>query len=264
MITVGIIGYGFVGKATSAMRLNSPIVIYDKFIDEHKDNSLSVVEQDVVFVCVPTNLNGKKLDLSAVKESVELWEKRSNREGILVIKSTIPVGVTEDLITYFGTDRIVFNPEFLTERTANTDFLHADEVIIGTINQEAAEKVSVLYRDLLGPGVKIKITTPKVAELIKMARNSLYAIKVEYMNELFDLCEVMGIDYSEFRENFVWEGKNAWVLDQHTHVPGPDGFRGFGGKCLPKDSRDLYTLFEDYNIKSPVLKGAIVGNKGRR
>jgi UDP-glucose 6-dehydrogenase len=84
------------------------------------------------------------------------------------------------------------------------------------------------------------------------------------MNEIYDLCNTIGIDYNSFRKKFVWEGNNAWVCDQHTYVPGPDGKKGFGGKCLPKDISGLKTAFIKADIKSPVIDSTILANPSRR
>jgi UDPglucose 6-dehydrogenase len=261
---IGIIGYGFVGKATSAFGFLEPVQIYDKYVEPHTENWPAVINQEVVFVCVPTNPSSTgQLDIAIVEDVVGLWSQRDNSDSILVIKSTVPVGTTVALQEEYGTDQILFNPEFLTERTANLDFLHADEVIIGTTNQKAGEKLAGLYLRLLGP-VSMKITDPTTAELVKLTRNSLYATKIEFMNEIYDLCLRLGVDYDTFRTNFAFEGKNAWVCDQHTYVPGPDGQRGFGGKCLPKDSEGLLATFKEVGISASVLASTVVANRTRR
>ena len=260
---IGILGYGFVGKAVAQLGASDSVEIYDKYIHEYSDNWLKTVNQDFVFVCVPTNLKEGKLDTSIVVEVATLWGKRTNMDSVLIVKSTVPVGTIDYLQELLDTNRIVFNPEFLTERTANVDFLTADEVIVGATDLDIARRVISLYTGRVKPFAS-KFTTPKIAELIKLARNSLYAVKIEFMNEIHDLCLSLGIDYDDFRGNFVWEGNNAWVCDQHTYVPGPDGKKGFGGKCLPKDIVGLKAVFEQAGCDAPVLDSTIVANPPRR
>jgi len=260
---MGIIGYGFVGKAVEQLGTLGQVEIYDKYIQKYSDNWLKVINQDFVFVCVPTNLKDSKLDTSIIDEVALLWGKRTNMESILIIKSTVPVGTVDRLQRLLKTDRIVFNPEFLTERTANVDFIEADEIIVGASSVEIGRKIAALYTKQL-KNFTAKYTTPKIAELIKLARNSLYAVKIEFMNEIHDLCDSLDIKYDEFRTSFVWEGNNAWVCDQHTFVPGPDGKKGFGGKCLPKDISGLRAVFKEGDIESPVIDSTILANPSRR
>lgn len=259
--SVGIIGYGFVGSATAQL---GNALIYDPNKKEFAKN-LAAFSQDFVFVCVPTpSATDESLDTSIVEQVANQWRELRKEDSILVIKSTIPIGTIEKLTIDLGTEKIVHNPEFLTERTAMYDFLNPDEVIVGG-DEKSAESVIGLYKEFYGDkDIQYFAVQPETAEMIKMVRNSFYALKVSFFNEVYDLCEVMGQDYEEFRKVFTLNGKHPWIGNQHTSVPGPDGKFGFGGKCLPKDSKGLLKISENYDIVMETLKAAILTNQNRR
>ena len=263
-MNIGVLGYGFVGKAVAQLSSSFAVEIYDPNVPEYSDNK-AAFSQDIVFVCVPTppDKNGA-LDTSIVEDVTHRWSKESGSESILVIKSTIPVGATERLKRELGTDRIVHNPEFLTERTAMQDFLNPQEVIVGGCSPITATVVE-LYKSFYGTQDVQYFAVPSVtAEMIKMARNSFYALKVSYFNEIYELCSATGQDYDDFREVFTLGGKHPWIGNQHVSVPGPDGKFGYGGKCLPKDSEGLLKTAEKHGIVMETLKAAVKANKKRR
>ena len=101
----------------------------------------------------------------------------------------------------------------------------------------------------------------KEFELLKLARNSFYGVKLSYCNQLYNLCEKINVDYGHLREHFA---RGEWVGEQHTHVPGPDGELGFGGKCLPKDAQELVSCFKDHGIEFKMLKDSLEFNKNQR
>jgi UDPglucose 6-dehydrogenase len=276
MFSVGIIGYGFVGKALGQIAIKDQIKVIPFDINNEKFNSaeqmLAAYACDFVFVCVPTP-SGEDglLDISIVFDVIEKWkELNQDPASILVVKSTVPPGFTDEIVEHFGTKRVVFCPEFLTERTANDDFLMCDEIIAGGPDEDCCNEVLALLKIFYESGnaadyKRVYINTDaKSAELIKMARNAYYAMKVSFMNELADLCSAMNINYENFRSSFVHQGRNAWVDPQHTLVPGPDGKRGFGGKCFPKDTLSLISLAENNGVEMPILRAAHLSNKNRR
>ena len=259
--TVGIIGHGFVGAAMSQI---GPSQIYDPNKEEFSNNQ-KAFSQDFVFVCVPTppNQDGE-LDTSIVEASVKNWKELKKENSILIIKSTIPVGTVDALCEKMTENKIVHNPEFLTERTANEDFFNPIEVIVGG-NKEAADSVLSFYKDFYGQKDIQYFSVPaKTAEMIKMTRNSFYALKVSFFNEVYELCNAMGQDYEEFKNLFTLNGLHPWIGNQHVSVPGPDGKLGYGGKCLPKDSEGLLKVAESHDIMMNTLKSAIEANKKRR
>tara|TARA_R110000824_G_scaffold5999_2_gene27553 strand:- start:1290 stop:2096 length:807 start_codon:yes stop_codon:yes gene_type:complete len=261
---IGVIGYGFVGRATSQLNSIFDVEIYDPHVETYKDN-MKAFSQDVVFVCVPTPSSPDgSLDISIVKSSARKWRELKTEKSVLVIKSTIPIGTTERLKKELSTENIVHNPEFLTERTAMEDFLNPVEVIVGGA-PSASHVVLDIYKKFYGKKAIHYFDTPSQdAEMIKMARNSFYALKVSFFNEVYELCNAIGTDYDEFKNLFTLCGSHPWIGNQHVSVPGPDGKLGFGGKCLPKDAEGLLKIAEEHGIIMKTLKAAVSANKDRR
>ena len=262
--SIGIIGHGFVGGAVSQLKDCFDVSIYDPNQKEYEDN-VEAFRSDIVFVCVPT-LESKtgKLDTSIVEATAERWAANDPGDSILVVKSTIPPGTIEKLNKKLKTKNIVHNPEFLTERTAKEDFRNPKEVIVGG-EDSACEAVLSLYKEYYKEkDIQYFNVSAKSAEMIKMTRNSFYALKVAFFNEVYDLCEAVGEDYNEFKNVFTLNGKHPWVGNQHVSVPGPDGRFGFGGKCLPKDSKGLLKFAEEHDIIMKTLKACISSNELRR
>lgn len=265
--SVGILGYGFVGKATAELKTVATINIYDPYIDGHKsDEHLeNALFSNFIICCVPTpEGEGGHVDLSILEQSVSAWV-HYGCEGIFVIKSTIPAGTVDRLCEEYKTDKIIHNPEFLTERTHIEDFKNPTDVIIGGV-KEHCEKLAKLYKDFywdLNSGfdcVDINLCTAKEAELVKTVRNSFYATKVVFMNEIYQFCQKLEIDYSEYEKILTNNGKHPWWGPEHSKVPGPDGQLGFGGKCLIKDSIGLISLAEKGGLEMKVLKAAFEKN----
>ena len=272
--TVGIIGYGFVGKAVAQLSEVYEVNIYDPFIEEYSSNEKhnAAYLSDFVFVCVPTPTSEfGDLDVEIVDSCTRTWQylrlKHANYDSILVIKSTINPETIQWLSGKHEVNRIVHNPEFLTQRTAMEDFRKPVEVIVGGLDAAISKKVIDLYKGYYPLGDEEPLyynVEAKLAELIKMARNSFYALKVSYFNEVYELCNKMDIDYETFRKVFTLEEKHPWIAKQHTQVPGPDGKVGFGGACLPKDSKGLVELAMHYDVKMQTLEAAVKSNKRRR
>ena len=262
--TIGIIGCGFVGNAVAQLSEAFPVVAYDPYKKELSKN-IEAFSQDIVFVCVPTPCSDDgSLDTSVVLSSAKKWAEMKKDDSVLVIKSTIPMGTTEELKKMLDMKNIVHNPEFLTERTAMKDFRNPQEVIVGG-DHDAAEAVTSMYREYYGEKkIQYFNVSARTAEMIKMTRNSFYALKVTFFNEIYELCCAMGEDYDDFKKVFTLNGKHPWIGNQHVSVPGPDGKTGFGGKCLPKDSEGLLKVAEEYGIIMKTLKAAVTANKNRR
>lgn len=261
--TIAIIGYGFVGKATSQLQKKYKIEIYDPNVEKYCNNFFAF-EKDIVIVCVPTPTVNGEVDVSIVEDAILKWQKFKKANSILVIKSTIPAGTIERFCKKYSTNRIVHNPEFLTQRTANEDFMNPLEVIVGG-DKDCSEQVIKMYKNFYNnSNIKYYCISSSEAELLKTLRNSFYATKVSFFNEVYELCNSIKIDYQKFIEVFTLNGAHPWVGSQHTKVPGPDGLFGFGGACLPKDSEGLLSLAKENNVDMMVLEAAILSNKRRR
>jgi len=265
--SIGIVGYGFVGKAVSQIQKVHKTEIYDPAFQQYAEN-FEAFRQDIVFVCVPTPTERGEVILSYVEDSAQKWNDLKSEDSILVLKSTIPAGTTDYFCEKYGTNNIVHNPEFLTQRTANQDFLNPLEVIIGG-DKSCCDRVAGLYKDFYNlhsesaAEIQYFSISSRQAELLKTVRNSFYATKVSFFNEVYDLCNALDIEYDSFINVFTLGGSHPWVGNQHVFVPGPDGKLGFAGACLPKDSEGLLNLSKKRGVSMLVLEAAIKTNKRR-
>ena len=257
---IGIIGKGFVGSAVSHGFSNSVgykanIRIYDK--DKSKSlNSLKevVTKSEFVFISVPTpsKVDGS-IDLSILESAMsEISELSENKNTIFLIRSTVIPGTTGNLQLKFPKLKIVFNPEFLTERSANFDFLNQSRCIFGG-EKENTEKVAELFRWRFGNSVSILETDFQSAELIKYVANTFFATKVSFLNDMKLIADKCGANWEDVVDGFVQDGR---VGHSHLNVPGPDGKNGFGGVCFPKDIQAMIAFGDSIGIDMSVLKGA--------
>lgn len=245
---IGIIGKGYVGNAAAKGFESKGLTIkaYDKFKDG--DSFEDVAASDFIFICVPTPSRADgSIDLSIMDEVIqELADV--NAWGVVVIKSTAIPGTTQDYQDKYPALTLIFNPEFLTQATADYDFLHPDKILIGHTegNEPAAHKVADLYCDFEAP---IKIVKSEVAEMMKYMVNTYYATRVVFANEMYDICQAMDIDYEKVRECFELDKR---VAPGHFDVLF-GGYRGFGGHCLPKDLDALISKSESVAVNPELL-----------
>ncbi len=240
MSEVGIIGYGVVGKAAeNTLSKKFKIVKYDKY--QNFDDFEDLLECSFVFIMVPTpfDCNKNEVDDQAVLESLSKLEKLRFTNTV-IIKSTLPPGKCDFYSSNFDLE-IAFNPEFLRESTTpNEDFENQNIVVIGSSSIETFHSVKKMYTKVLSSDAKYHHTSLKDAEMIKCAQNTMLASRVALANMIYDACQENGIDYSKVKEIAF---DSFEILGPHmTQVPGPDGNRGFGGKCLPKDIRAFSTI----------------------
>ncbi len=204
---------------------------------------------DVVFIAVPTPyyLDGSGFDESFLKNAVEAIPESGKT---IVLKSTILPGTTNDFQTRYSQHRFLFNPEFLTETTADRDMQSPNRQIVGYTEQ--SRKDAELVMGLLPRASFEKIIPAKEAELVKYFGNAFYALKVAYANQMFELAEKLGIEYDLVKECAKaepWMGTHHWEIFHK-------GYRGYGGKCLPKDTRAIAHLAERAGIDLSLLKAA--------
>jgi len=228
---IGIIGYGMVGRAVSY-----GFTKVDQLISDPKYNDLTIEymcskDPEAIFVCVPTPTDDSNY---AVLKSVLDTLKKLNYRGIVVVKSTVLPGHLEDY-------DIVYNPEFLSRATANEDFVNPPMLIIGGKRGPELLELYNKYSDVTTD--KIFMVDVKTASLIKYVMNTFYAVKVTYMNEMYDIAQQLGVEWNSVAAVLA---NHPWMGTHHFQVPGPDGERGFGGPCLPKDSEALTNAF---NVK---------------
>jgi UDPglucose 6-dehydrogenase len=247
---IGIVGFGFVGESQAfAFAPTADIKVYD--IDEtKKTHSLEeTLLQDFVFVCLPTPMkkNGTQ-DLSIIENFFANVPGRYNPTFIL--KSTVLPGTTKMLESKYNL-KIVFCPEFLTEKTAKLDMLTQARIVIGG-NPLSVIKVKNLFESRFG-NKHFVLTNTNSAEFIKYMANNFLTVKTAFMNEYYDLVERVGGDWNDVVEGFVSDPR---IGNSHTSVPGHDGKRGFGGTCFPKDINAIIEFSQEYDVPMKTLEGA--------
>ena len=259
-ISIGIIGKGFVGTAVAhgfshQTGYGADIRIYDADPDKSQNTLEDTVNNsEFIFLSVPTpaDKNGFN-DLSIVKAVLrDISSVIKNVENIILIRSTVVPGTTRSLQEEFSNLRLVFNPEFLTERSAVFDFINQTRVILGG-EKQYTRRVKYLYKHRFGDYLPVLETNLETAEMIKYMNNLFFATKVSFLNEMRLLADKTGVDWNDAIEGFSLDGR---IGHSHLSVPGPDGKFGFGGSCFPKDIQALIKFGEQNNIDMHTLKGA--------
>ena len=237
---IGIIGYGFVGKAVEFAFKNAQILICDPEYSVLTVKDLAYSSCDAIFVCVPTPTDDT--NYQTLKDVLDII-KETEYKGIVVVKSTV---LPQHLEGY----DVVYNPEFLSRATANSDFTNPPMMIIGGDSEKAERLVSIYKQYSTVQTDKVFLTDIKTASLAKYAMNSFYATKITFMNQLFDVAGQIGVEWDDVK---LILSNHPWMGTHHFDVPGPDGERGFGGPCLPKDTEAL-TKYYDLPLLQEVLK----------
>lgn len=253
---IGIIGFGMVGKAIQA---GFYVDARFRIFDTNPDLCLNTLEEvcedsNYIFICVPTPMDYKtgKADLSIVELTVARCMQRiSNPDTIVIIKSTIPPGTTENLRNKYKGLRLIFNPEFLTARSARLDFINSSRIILGGDKMDCL-KVKELYEKRF-KSTPIKITDSTTAEMVKYMANCFFAVKVSLFNEYYDICKKLDIDFNEAVGLTMMDGR---IGNSHIDVPGHDDKRGFGGLCFPKDLNALIHRAIELDVSPTVLMAA--------
>jgi UDPglucose 6-dehydrogenase len=242
---IGIIGVGMVGGAVKNYFETKEITpfIYDK--GKREGSMEEVNKAELIFLCVPTpHLQDSGFDLSYVEESC----KNLIDGKIIVIKSTVLPGTTEKLQKDFPHHKFLFNPEFLVEKTAFEDMLNPERQIIG-YTEESKDLVKMVL-DILPDAPFKKIMKATEAEMVKYFGNAFLSVKVIFANQMYDICNKLGINYDEVKEA---TSKDSRIGPSHLNVLY-EGYRGYGGKCLPKDVKSLISFADSLNVEIDLLK----------
>jgi UDPglucose 6-dehydrogenase len=202
----------------------------------------AVDQAEFVFLCVPT---------PGIEDAARQVGPRLRPGAVVVNKSTVPVGSTRVVAQALGRDdvAVVSNPEFLREGSAVNDFLNPDRIVIGAEDEAAAMRVAALFERLTAP---LMITDPASAETIKLASNAFLATKVSFINAVANLCEAVGADVREVVLGMGYDKRIGFEFLK----PGP----GWGGSCLPRDTRALLSLGDDAGYDFSLLRGVIEVN----
>ena len=261
--SIGIVGNGFVGSAvrygfSPNVGVDADVRVYDK--DHNKSTHTLeevIIESDIIFLSVPTpsNQDGTmNVDIvdSVLNDIDTMNSTMVDEVGIILLRSTVTPGTTSNLQKKYPNLRIVFNPEFLTERSANFDFINQNRFILGGSSDDVIE-VSELFRERFGSSLSIIETNYETAELIKYMTNTFFATKISFLNDMKLLADKCGVIWEDALEGFVRDGR---VGHSHLNVPGHDGKYGFGGSCFPKDIQALINFGNELGLEMSVLKGA--------
>ena len=235
-------------------------------IEFSADPEQVVQKSDIIFIAVGTPMNEEgEADLSAVKAVARLIgsQLKQGDEKLIVTKSTVPIGTGAEIKRIIlkhsqgkGNFEIVSNPEFLREGSAIKDFLKPDRIVIGAESEHAYSVMNDIYQVLLERKVPFVYTTIPTAETIKYASNSFLAVKVSFINEIAQLCDVTGADI-----NMVSEGVGSDPrIGRLFFKPGP----GFGGSCFPKDLQALLYKGRSSSVELRVAKAALEANNGQK
>lgn len=244
MKNIAIAGLGFVGGALLKYfeKQNINVFKYDK------GKNIGSIEElnkgDYIFICVPTNYKNGKCDTSIVEDVVNKLEGSK----VIIIKSTVIPGTTKTLQEKYPQHKFLFNPEFLTEVTADQDCQFPDRQLLGYTNKSFTVAEDVMLMLPLAPYEKIMPCTE--AEYVKYFGNCWFAVKVAFANQMYDLTQKLGIEYDTIKEGVAADKRIGRTHLEIWHK----GFKGFSGSCLPKDSKALISFAKNNNIDLSILQ----------
>lgn len=243
---IGIVGLGMVGTQVERwFKLKKRrFVVYDKFKKIGRLENLN--EAKIIFLCLPTphKNTGEGADIAVIEETVNFFKEPK----IFVVKSTVPPGTTAKLQKEFSRHYFLHNPEFLTEKTAWRDFSKPIFQIIGLTPKSG--KIAKTIFNILPKGKISSVIPSESSEIFKYARNAFFAMKVIFANQIYDLSQVLNQDYEKIKNLMLAE---PWIGGYHLNV-FHKGYRGFGGKCLPKDLKTFIRVYKQRGLKPDLFQ----------
>ena len=246
-----IAGYGFVGKAVkNAFKNKQQIEVVDP---KYTDNQVKdFMDADGLIICVNTPSDEKGgCDISNITSVME----QTPIHIPVMIKSTVSPDKAQQILNKYTEHSIVFCPEFLRANTANDDFLNQKYIIIG--GEDPLDFWQLLFKETL-PNLKvIHSCTEQEACLVKYLTNSFLATKVSFFNQIYDLCQTANLDFGTVRQLVCQDHR---IGTAHSMVPGPDGNRGWGGHCFPKDTQALIQYARSLGQNFDLVESAVEYN----
>ncbi len=229
------------------------------------DTAANVRDRDAVFIAVgtPSEPGSDRADLKYVYASAKEIAQNINGFTVVVTKSTVPVGTNSEVAKIISENAssdaewaVASNPEFLREGAAIGDFMEPDRIVIGCDVERGAETMQQIYAPLSARETPVVITDVNTAEMIKYAANAFLAVKISFINEVSDLCEVVGANVKQVAHGI---GLDSRIGSAFLRV-GP----GWGGSCFPKDTRALLTTAKDVDVDVQIVEAAIDANTKRK
>lgn len=259
---IAIIGYGFVGKATEyGFKGKNDIILIDPKLGTTV-KQLNGFKPEFIFICVPTPMsNENSQDCSIINEVISELNSLDTDFTVLLKSTILPNNLLE--IKRKLNKPIVYNPEFLREKTALSDFINSDMYIFGG-DEKTIKSCEKLYKN---SNCKIKnvVKTDLVsAAFIKYTINTFLALKVSYFNQINEIYSLMNSENGSWEKLIQYISLDPRIGSSHMDVPGHDGRKGFGGACFPKDTFALKELSKDLKHPLTILAEAIKYNNAIR